>query len=102
MKKALSYAAIAILLGIVTMFAPLLLIKPAVLPAYGDKKAAPVLEDRNLLPLPAFIEGNETLDRTEALGRTLHPSNLSFAALMLIPSLFLALGVSLCFKKRTF
>jgi hypothetical protein len=100
MKKALSYTAIAILLGTVTMLIPILLIKPTYLPARGDEKAAPTLEDRNVLPLPAFIEGNETSDRTEALGRTLHPSNLSFAALMLIPSFFLALGVSLCLKKR--
>jgi len=105
MKKALSYAAIAILLGTVTMLAPLMLIKPVYVLDSGDEKSVPT----NLPTQTYCPEGEErlgmvnaTIDRAEALERTLCSSNLSFAALMLIPSFFLALGVSLCFKKRTF
>jgi len=110
MKKALSYAAIAILLGTVTMLAPLMLIKPASLQDSGDGEDVPKRLPN--LPTQTYCPENEerlgygvvnaTIDRAEALERTLCPSNLSFAALMLIPSFLLALGVSLCFKKRTF
>jgi len=107
-KKALSYVAIAILLGTLTMLAPLMLVKSTSLQASGGGEEGPMY----LPKLPTYCpdkEGvkavivNETLQgRAEALERTLCSSNLSSAGLMLIPSLFLALGVSLYFKKRKF
>jgi len=98
-KKALSYATIAILLGTVTMLAPLMLVKSTSLQASGGgEEYCPEDEER----LKAVIV-NETLQgRAEALERTLRPSNFSSAALILIPSFFLALGVSLYLKKRMF
>jgi len=108
-KKALSYAAIAIILGTVTMLAPLILVKSTSLQAYGGGEKGPM----GLPKLPAYcpedeerlgaVIVNETLQaRAEALERTISPSNLSSAALILIPSFLLALGVSLYLKKRTF
>jgi len=97
-KKALSYAAIAIILGTVTMLAP------TYLPAYSNEKAIPMRTPKYCPE--ERLEGaivNATLEaRAEALERTLCPSNLSSAGLMLIPSFFLALGVSLYLKKRMF
>ena len=107
-KKALSYVAIAIVLGTVTMLAPLMLIRPAYLRDSGDGKDAPI----GLPKLPAqtycpadeerlgYVVNATLQSRTEALERTLCPSNLSSAGLILIPGFFFALGVSLYFKKR--
>ena len=107
-KKALSYVAIAILLGTVTMLAPFMLIKSTSSPAYGDgvvpmgllkqPRYCPEDEER----LGAVIVNATLQARAEALERTISPSNLSSAGLMLIPSFFLALGVSLYLKKRMF
>ena len=110
MKKALAYAMTAILLGTVTMLAPVMLLKSSYYGqlAFGDGEDVPM----GLPKLPRYCPEdeerlgfgvvNETLDRAEAFGRTLCPSNLSSAGLMLIPSFFLALGVSIYLKKRTF
>ena len=106
-KKALSYVAIAIMLGTLTMLAPLMLVKSTSLQASGDGGEGFM----GLPKLPTYCpedkEGvkavivNETLQtRAEALERTLRPSNFSSAALILIPSFLLALGVSLYLKKR--
>jgi ABC-type uncharacterized transport system permease subunit len=102
MKKALSYAVIAMLLGTVIMLAPIMLIRHASLQDSGDGDVPKGLPTETYCPdeRPRFMV--TVTDRAEALGRTFCPPNLSFAALMLIPSFFLALGVSLCFKKRTF
>lgn len=92
MKKALSYAVTAILLGTVIMLVPLMLVKPGYIQplASGDGEIVPRY-------CPQAVE---TLDEGDSLGRATRPSNLSSAGLMLIPSLLLALGVSLYLKKR--
>jgi len=108
-KKALSYVAIAILLGTLTMLAPIMLVKSTSLQASGGGEKGPM----GLPKLPAYcpeeeerlkaVIVNETLQaRAEALERITSPSNLSSAGLMLIPSFLLALGVSLYLKKRMF
>jgi len=96
MKKALLYVATAILLGTVTMVAPLTLLKPSyydLLTSNGAKNMSTFLE--------AVDDGEGTYDERGALGRAVSPSNLSSVGLMLIPSFFLALGISLYLKKRT-
>jgi len=92
MKKILSYAVAAILLGTVTMLAPVMLLKSN----YYGARAMFAGHAR-----PPSLDA-ETLDRGEALGRAISPSNLLSAGLMLIPSFLLALGVSLYLKKRIF
>ena len=112
MKKALLYVATAILLGIVTMVAPLMLLKPAY---YGLIDELITSRDENVTKLtPALIEAIgegefsatpdevvKTFEEGDALERAVSPSNLSSAGLMLIPSFLLALGVFLYLKKRT-
>jgi len=98
MKKALLYAATAILLGIVTMVAPLMLLKPSYFELITSRSKGSVLQDS-----PEFLN---TLDKGEgtfeegALERAVSPLNLSSAGLMLVPSFLLALGVSLYLRKR--
>jgi len=101
MKKILLYVATAVLLGTVTMVAPLWLLKPSyyslIVSSRGGENAR--------WGSPEFLQ---TLDEGEAtfgegaLKRAVNPSNVSSTGLMLIPSLLLALGVSLYFKKRIF
>ena len=103
MKKALLYVTIAILLGTVTMVAPLMLLKPTYyeLITSGVRNTSAIsetLDKREFLPTPD--EGVETFEEGGALERALSPSNLSSAGLMLVPSFLLALGVSLYLKKR--
>jgi len=95
MKKILSYAVAAILLGTVTMLAPAMLLKSNYYGplAFGDEKVVPAYCRCKI------VEG-ETLDREEALGRAICPSNLASAGLMLVSSFLLALGVSIYFKKQ--
>jgi hypothetical protein len=107
MKKALLYVATAILLGTVTMVASLMLFKPRYYELITSR-------DENVTKLtPALIEaigegefpatpdeGVKTFGEGGALERAVGSSNLSSAALMLIPSFLLALGISLYFKKR--
>ncbi len=101
MKKVLLYVATAILLGTVTMVAPLWLLKPnyysLIVSSRGGANAR--------WGSPKFLQ---TLDEGEAtsgegaLKSAVSPSNLSSTGLILIPSLLLALGVSLYLKKRIF
>jgi hypothetical protein len=92
MKKALAYAVTAILLGTVTMLAPLMLIAPGDIQflASGDARAVETLDRGN------------TLDERGFLTRAISPSNISSVGLMLIPSFLIGLGAFLYFKKRTF
>jgi len=93
MKKALLYVATAILLGTVTMIAPLMLLKPAY---YGLITSGV----RNASAISETLDKGEVTFEGGALDRAVSPSNLSSAGLMLIPSFLLALGVSLYLKKR--
>jgi len=93
MKKALLYIATAILLGSVTMVAPLMLLKPR----YYEAITSGV---RNTSAISETLDEGEGTFEGGALPRAVSPSNLSSAGLMLIPSFLLALGVSLYFKKR--
>ena len=95
MKKALLYVATAIILGTVTMVAPLMLLKPnyyELITSNGAKNMSTFSE--------AVDDGEGTYGERGALGRAVSPSNLSSVGLILIPSFFLALGVSLYLKKR--
>jgi hypothetical protein len=102
MKKILSYAAAAILLGTVMMLAPAMLLKSNYYGsvAFTGGEAVPRYCPEAQKTF-AIVEV-ETLDTEEALGRAIRPSNLLSAGLMLIPSFLLALGVSLYLKKRIF
>jgi len=107
MKKILSYAAAAILLGTVTMLAPLMLLEYRY---YGQLtlrvERLPVTHCFGATGNKTETHGpdnGETWDLTEAFGLTKPPSlNLFSAGLMLIPSFLLALGISLYMKKRIF
>ncbi len=99
MKKALAYAMTAILLGIATMLAPLMLIEPGEIQFLtsgdGEKARASCLQVDTL-------SGGNTFDEGGSLGRALSPSNLSSIGLILMPSFLIALGAFLYLKKRTF
>jgi len=99
MKKVLLYVATAILLGTVTMVAPLMLLKPSYYELITSRDRKDVL-----MGSPEFLKtldgGEGTFEEGGALERAVSPSNLSSAGLMLIPSLLLALVVSLYLKKR--
>jgi hypothetical protein len=98
MKNALAYAIAAILLGTVTMLAPLMLITPGdiQLLASGDGEKA-----RTYCPHVETLDAGNTLDEGDFYGRAISPSNISSAGLMLIPSFLIALGAFLYLKKRT-
>ncbi|NIR87798.1 hypothetical protein GWO13_09695 [Candidatus Bathyarchaeota archaeon] len=99
MKKIISYAMAAILLGTVTMLVPAMFLEyvcydPLAF-GYGEAASRCVPSQANK------AVGGETWDRREAIGLTASPlSNILPAGLMLIPSFLLALGVSLYLKKR--
>ena len=99
MKKALAYAVTAILLGTVTMIAPLMLIAPGDIQffASGDGEKEPTY-----CPSVETLDGGNTLDEGGSLGRAISPSNISSAGLMLIPSFLIGLGAFLYFKKRMY
>jgi len=99
MKKVLSYAVIAILLGTVTMLGPLMLIAPGDIRLLASGDGEKTLER---CPQTKTLGGENTFDEGGPLGRAICPSNLSSVGLMLVPSFFLALGVSLYLRKRMF
>jgi hypothetical protein len=95
MKEAMLYALIAIMLGALTMVAPLMAVKLGnyrVSTSTGEKNTSALLE--------ALDEGKETYEEREAPERVVISSNLSSVGLMLISSSFFASDISLCFKKR--
>jgi hypothetical protein len=91
MKKALLYAVTAVLLGTVTMIAPLMLLKPSYYKARIEGSSE---------FLEALDNGEGTFEKGGAFERAVSPSNLSSAALIFIPSFLIALGVALYLKKR--
>jgi len=93
MKKALLYVATAILLGTVTMVAPLMLLKPRYFEAITRGSPA---------SLETLDKGEGTYGDVGALERAISPPNLSSAGLIFIPGFLLALGVSLYLKKRMY
>lgn len=98
MKKTLLYVAIAIMLGSVTMIAPLILLKPTyyeLITSRGGENA------RNSQAfLDALDEGEGPYGETGTLERALSPSNLLSAGLIFILGFLFALGFSLYIKKR--
>ena len=98
MKKALAYAMTAVLLGTVTMLAPLILIEPGEIQLLASGDGEKALENcRQGETLSGENEFGE-----DSLRRAICPSNLSSAGLMLIPSFLIALGAFLYLKKRVF
>ncbi len=100
MKKALVYAATAILLGTVTMVAPLMLLKPTYYRVITSGNGENLRKGS-----PAFLEAldeGEGIEAIEALEKATSPSILSSAGFLLIPSFLLALGVFAYAKKRIF
>jgi hypothetical protein len=99
MKKAPAYAMTAILLGIATMLAPLMLVEPGEIQflTSGDGEKA-----RTSCLQVDTLGGGNTFDEGGSLGRAISPSNLSSVGLMLIPSFLVALGAFLYLKKRMF
>ena len=94
MRKVLPYVATAILLGIATMIAPIMLLKPSYyeLITSGEKRQPAMLE--------ALDGGEAAFEDRGALERAASPSNMSSAGLLILPSFLLALGVSLSLRKR--
>jgi hypothetical protein len=94
MKEAMLYALIGIMLGVLTMFAPLMAVKLGnyVVLTSGEKNTSAFLE--------ALDEGEGTCEEREAPERAVISSNLSSVGLMLISSFFFASGISLYLKKR--
>lgn len=109
MKKALIYVATALLLGAVTMVTPLMLFKPTYYnlittgsgenaTSYDRSSAMLEVDGKEFLEAPNGGEG--TYFERVALERAVSSSNLSSAGLILVPSFFVALGVSLYVRKR--
>jgi len=95
MKEAILYALIAIMLGVLTMVAPLMAVKLGnyvVLISLGEKNTSAFLE--------ALDEGEGTCEEREASERAVISSNLSSVGLMLISSFFFASGISLYLKRE--
>ena len=92
MKKVLLYIVTAVLLGTVTMIAPLALLKPSY---YKFMTSG----GRESVPAWGSLEFCRSLDEGE---ETFKQGALSSTGLMLIPSFLLALCVSLYLKKRIF
>jgi len=94
MKEVMLYALIAIILGALTMVAPLMAVKLGnyVVLTSGEKNTSAFLE--------ALDEGEETYEEGEARERAVISSNLSSVGLTLIPSFLFASGISLYLKKR--
>ena len=89
------YALIAIMLGALTMVAPLMAVKLGnyrVLTSPSEKNTSALLE--------VLDEGKETYEEREAPERAVISSNLSSVGLMLIPSFLFASAISLYLKKR--
>jgi hypothetical protein len=86
MKEAMLYALIAIMLGALTMVAPLIAVELGnyVVLTSGEKNMSALLE---------------ALDEGEAPERAIISSNLSSVRLTLIPSFLFASGISLYLKK---
>ena len=99
MKKVLLYVATAILLGTVTMVAPLWLLKPSYYNLMVTSRGRENVPPGSLEFFKTLDEGEETFEQG-ALKIAVSPSNLLSTGLMLIPSFLLALGVSLYLKKR--
>ncbi len=99
MKKILSYAVAAILLGTVTMLVPAMLLESIY---YGRLANGYGYGEVAFMRCQSEAEKAVVLDGGEAFGIARFPSNLLSAGLMLIPSFLLALGVSLYLKKRIF
>lgn len=106
MKKALSYAVAAILLGTVTMLVPVKMLESICYDAltYGNGErrppswCCPSQADKAEAMLSA-----RALDTGETLGLAASPlSNILYAGLMLVPSFLVALGVFIYMKKRVF
>lgn len=97
MNKALAYALAAVLVGIATMLAPLMLVAPGEIPlsTYGDGKEA--------LKYCPDVEASDveiTFDRRAFLARATNPYVLRSAGLIVIPSFLTALGGFLYLKRR--
>jgi hypothetical protein len=89
------YALIDIMLGALTMVAPLIVVKLGnygVPTSLGEKNTSAFLE--------ALDEGKETYKEREAPERAVISSNLSSAGLTLIPSFSCASDILLYLKKR--
>ena len=94
MRKVLVYFVSAVLLGAVTMVAPL-----ALLSSYEGTDS----EQSGVGAPPNFLKTSDAdaeLGEEGALQRALRPSNLSSVGLMLIPSFLTALGAFLYLKRR--
>jgi hypothetical protein len=88
------YALIDIMLGALTMVAPLIVVKLGnygVPTSLGEKNTSAFLE--------ALDEREGTYEEWEAPERAVISSNLSSVGLMLIPSFLFASGISLYLKK---
>jgi len=106
-KKPVIYSLMAILLGILTMVSPLILLKPRyyeLLTASGGENLLPQLKAVDEEAYRALLEASDgeeaPPDESQTFGRGMSPPNLTSAGLIVIPSLLLALGVSLYIKKR--
>ena len=110
MKKILAFTVTSILLGVVTMVAPLMLLKPSYygLITSSDRenlqRFSPefyeALDGSAELPPETLGEGDATFGEATALERAVSLQNLASTGLILAPSFLLALGVFLYFRKR--
>ena len=104
MKKVLSYAVAAILLGTVTMLVTVKMLESICYDAltYGNGEVDPrwcpseASKARAMVPARTFDTVNTLRLETSSL------SNILSAGLMLVPSFLVALGVFIYMKKRVF
>jgi len=93
MKETLLHAVTTIMLGALTMVAPLMAVK------LGNYEVLTSGEKNTSAFLEALDEGEGTYEEGEAPERAVISSNLSSVGLMLIPSFFFASGISVYLKK---
>lgn len=103
MKKGFLYSVAAIFVGIATMIAPLILLKPSyyeLITSCGGENSFDDHKAYTRALLEELDEGEGTFEDGGPLERALKPSSLSSAGLMLVPSFILALGIFFYFKRR--
>jgi hypothetical protein len=100
MKKALLYVATAIMLGSVTMIAPLILLKPAYYELITSRGGEDGRDSQAFLD--SLGEGEGPYEKTGVLERAVSPSNLLSAGLIFILGFLISLGGYRHAKKRMF
>lgn len=102
LNKILAYSLVALLLGTVTMIAPLALLEPE-----ANSLTSGSYDNEPSSQKSSEYTGNvndslSPLDSSSTLGAAESPSNLPQIGLLVIPGFLVAVGAFLFFKKRNY